>query len=70
MLYLLLYCLGAVAAVLVREDDIASAVKTEFVNNGVEDELDLEFFGGQTSFSIAGASVSYTHLTLPTILLV
>ena len=40
MLYLLLYCLGAVAAVLVREDDIASAVKTEFVNNGVEDELD------------------------------
>ena len=56
MLYLLLYCLGAVAAVLVREDDIASAVKTEFVNNGVEDELDLEFFGGQTSFSIAGAS--------------
>ncbi len=56
MLYLLLYCHGAVAAVLVREDDIASAVKTEFVNNGVEDELDLEFFGGRTSFSIAGAS--------------
>lgn len=46
----------AKAAVLVSETDIADAVKKEFVEQGVEQEMELELFGGQTSFAIDEAS--------------
>lgn len=40
----------------VSEDEIADALKQEFVEQGVEDRLELEFFGGQTNFAFAGAN--------------
>ncbi len=47
--------LQAAEYVLLNQDDIADAVKKEFVEEGVDDALELEIFGGQTSFSIEGA---------------
>ncbi len=38
-------------------DDISEAVVSEFVNQGLGDDVELEFFGGKTSFSIEDASV-------------
>lgn len=37
---------------LLGEGDIAEAVKKEFVEQGLEDKIELEFFGGQTSFAL------------------
>ena len=38
-----------------REDEIAEAIKEEFVEQGMEETADLEFFGGQTFFQIEDA---------------
>lgn len=40
---------------IVREDEIAEAIKEEFVEQGMEETADLEFFGGQTFFQIEDA---------------
>lgn len=56
LLWGLAYAATASAAVLVREDDFAGAVKEEFANQGIDDDIDLEFFGGQTNFSVKEAS--------------
>lgn len=47
---------AAKAAVIVSEADIADAVKKEFVEQGIDQEMELELFGGQTSFVIDEAS--------------
>ncbi len=43
---------------IVREDEIAEAIKEEFVEQGMEETTDLEFFGGQTFFQIEGAQAA------------
>ncbi len=43
---------------IVREDEIAEAIKEEFVEQGLEETTDLEFFGGQTFFQIEGAQAA------------
>lgn len=40
----------AAASLLVREDDVSAAVKKEFIEQGLDDEIELEFFAGQTNF--------------------
>lgn len=40
---------------IVGEDEITEAIKTEFVEQGQDEALDLEFFGGQTIFHIKDA---------------
>lgn len=40
---------------IVREDEIAEVIKEEFVEQGMEETADLEFFGGQTFFQIEDA---------------
>lgn len=40
---------------LVSEDEIVEAVRTEFVEQGHGDNIEMEFFGGQTVFNIEGA---------------
>ena len=40
---------------IVGENEITDAIKTEFAEQGLDEKLDLEFFGGQTSFHIEGA---------------
>lgn len=47
--------LQAAETALVSPDDIMSAVKKEFVEEGVDETIELEVFGGQTSFAIEGA---------------
>lgn len=37
---------------LLGETELADAIKKEFVEQGVDEEIELEFFGGQTSFAI------------------
>lgn len=48
---------GAKEGVYLGLDDISEAVVSEFVNQGLGDDVELEFFGGKTSFSIEDASV-------------
>lgn len=47
-----------VGVVTVDENDIAQAIKQEFVDRGKADntDMELEFFGGQTNFKIEGAT--------------
>lgn len=40
----------AISANRITEDDIIKALKEEFLNQGVEEALDIELFGGQTTF--------------------
>lgn len=40
----------AVSSLFISEDDISAAVKKEFIEQGLDDEIELEFFAGQTSF--------------------
>lgn len=47
---------NAFAAVSVTEDEVREAIADEFVEQGVNEDIDLEFFGGQTSFEIEKAS--------------
>lgn len=62
--YVLLFLLAAVApavaeeTLLVGEDEIKAAVAEEFAEQGVEDKLELDIFGGQTSFAIEGAKAA------------
>lgn len=44
--------------VVVSEDEISGAVKHEFVEQGGDENIELEFFGGQTSFTIENAKVA------------
>lgn len=38
----------------IGEDQVVSAIKKEFVEQGVDDYMDLELFGGQSSFNVEG----------------
>lgn len=58
VLCLLALPVKAADVLLVSEDDIAQAVKNEFVEQGVQDEVEVEFFGGQTVFGIENAKQS------------
>lgn len=42
----------------VSEDEIAAAVKKEFTEQGLDDNIEVEFFGGQSSFAIENAKVA------------
>lgn len=55
VLMLIVADLQAAETVLVSQDDIAAAVKQEFVEEGVDEDMELELFGGQTSFALQGA---------------
>lgn len=45
----------AVSSLFVKEDDVSAAVKKEFVEQGLDEEIELEFFAGQTSFALNNA---------------
>lgn len=45
----------AVESLYVGDDQVKSAIKKEFVEQGIDDDMDLEIFGGQSSFNIEGA---------------
>ncbi|MBE6453127.1 MAG: flagellar basal body P-ring formation protein FlgA [Alphaproteobacteria bacterium] len=47
---LMLFVAPAQASVLLSEADFVSALQKEFVEQGNDEKLELEFFGGQTSF--------------------
>ncbi len=47
----------------VSEDDVASAVQKEFAEQGLDEDLDLEFFGGQSSFVIENAKTAKIMVT-------
>lgn len=49
---------GTAGAVVVSENDFSSAVKKEFAENGVEEALELEFYGGQTFFDLPEAAAA------------
>ncbi len=40
---------------MVREDEVTNAIKKEFLEQGVQENLDLEFFGGKTNFQFDAA---------------
>ena len=40
------------AALMVTKDDVAAALKEAFLNSGIEDAMDIEFFGGSTNFAL------------------
>ncbi len=42
--------LSVSAAVYVNEKDVSTALKEEFLNEGYEDEIEIEFFGGKTNY--------------------
>ena len=44
------------ARVLLTETDFMDALRKEFVEQGKEDNIELEFFGGQTSFVLGNAN--------------
>ena len=53
-------CLSAVQAMagetlFVSEKEIADAVRREFAEQGVEEQMEMEFFGGQTTFALENA---------------
>lgn len=60
MMFLLAAAVPAMAAetLLVGEDEIKAAVMEEFAEQGIEDKLELDIFGGQTTFAIEGAKVA------------
>lgn len=43
---------------LVNETQLGEAIHKEFVEQGIEDKVELEFFGGQTNFAIENAKQS------------
>lgn len=53
---LFLFASSAQATVLLNEADFADAIKKEFVEQGKEENIELEFFGGQTSFVLDNAN--------------
>lgn len=62
--YVFLLMLATVFAVqaeetlVVGEDEIAAAVMAEFAEQGLDEKLELDIFGGQTSFAVDGAKVA------------
>lgn len=55
VLCLLALPVRAADVLLVSEDEIAQAVKGEFIEQGIQDDVEVEFFGGQTVFGIENA---------------
>lgn len=63
MRYLFVFCTILISTLIAKSafaltlgiDDVAEAVKAEFVEKGLGDSVDLEFFGGKTSFDIGNA---------------
>lgn len=63
MRYLFVFCTILISTLIAKAafaltlgiDDVAEAVKAEFVEKGLGDSVDLEFFGGKTSFDIGNA---------------
>ncbi len=57
--WFVVFCLYASSAYAetkyVQENDFAEAIKNEFVEQVGDDEIELEFFGGQTSFALDNA---------------
>lgn len=55
-----LFCFGIIpvmaSTLSVSEDEVAAAIEKEFVEQGLDESLDLEFFGGQSSFIIENAT--------------
>lgn len=47
----------------ISEDDVAAAVEKEFAEQGLDEDLDLEFFGGQSSFVIQNAKSAKIMVT-------
>lgn len=58
-LFVLIFIAGNVSAaenvLVVSEDDVSEAIRKEFLEKGRLETVDLEFFGGQTSFQIEDA---------------
>jgi len=46
----------AVEYLTITQDEIADAIKKEFIEQGHDDNIDLEFYGGQTTFMIENKS--------------
>lgn len=53
---LFLFATPVQATMLLNETDFANAIKKEFVEQGREENVELEFFGGQTSFVLDNAN--------------
>ncbi|MBR6663562.1 MAG: flagellar basal body P-ring formation protein FlgA [Alphaproteobacteria bacterium] len=53
--FLMLLALPVQASVLLGEDDFRTAIVAEFVEQGVDENIEVEFFGGQTSFVFESA---------------
>ncbi len=61
----LLFAVSEVQAAIVSEAELADAIQKEFVEQGNEDEMEFEFFGGKTNFVIdeaEQAKVMVSHL--------
>lgn len=58
LLTLITFKANAQDLLIVREDEIAKAINEEFVEQGMDEATDLEFFGGQTVFQIEGAKIA------------
>ncbi len=63
MLGVWLFPAAAAAAVNAGESDFSNAVKEAFADAGESEEIELEFFGGQTSFSMPEASAFKIMIT-------
>ncbi len=58
-LFLLTVCeANAKDLLIVGNDEIIQAIQKEFVEQGMDEETDLEFFGGQTVFQVENAEVA------------
>ena len=53
--FLVLLTLPVQASVLLSEGDFRTAIVAEFVEQGVDENIEVEFFGGQTSFVFENA---------------
>ncbi len=51
------------AAAIITETEMIQAVQKEFVEQGVEDEIELEIYGGQNAFSIEDAEQAKIMIT-------
>lgn len=58
-IFAVVFAINAHAAPLfVNEDELVSAIKSDAMEQGFEEAIDLEFFGGQTNFHIENAQKS------------
>lgn len=65
--FIIFFALGlfpaAAETLSISEDDVAAAVEKEFAEQGLDEDLDLEFFGGQSSFVIQNAKSAKIMVT-------